>query len=97
MSTSIETKRLQEALELQITAIRAYASRLSVQDIEELEAEFAELERAVSEFRGIIDSVPHAHRQPAPSPSPPASPATKRPERLAKGAETAAGTQRRDQ
>jgi len=96
VSTSIETKRLIEALELQITAIRTYASRLSAHDIDELEAGFVELERAVTQFREIIDSIPHAHRQSAPSPSPPASPATTRPERLAKGAETADGTQRRD-
>lgn len=94
MTTTIETQRVKEALGLQVTAIQQYASRLATYDIDQLEAGLVELERAVAELRGIMGGLPHRYAEPAASVSPPASPATTRPERLAKGSETADGTQR---
>lgn len=96
MTTTIETQRVKEALGLQVTAIQKFASRLAIHDIDKLDTDLVELERAVAELRGIMGGLPH---RPAAMPeavvSSPASPATTRPERLAKGSETADGTQRR--
>lgn len=96
MATRFETQRVKEALALQITAIQKFASRLVAADVDQLDADLVELEHAVEELRGIMGGLPHHDAAPPePGISPPASPATTRPERLAKGAETADGTQRR--
>lgn len=94
MATRFETQRVKEALELQITAIQRLACRLAAQDVDQLDGDLVELERSVADLRGLIEGLPHHHRVPEPRVSPPASPATNRPERLAKGSETADGTQR---
>lgn len=95
MATTIETQRVKEALGLQVTAIQTFASRLATRDIDQLDADLVELERAVAELRGIMAGLPHRAAKANPAVSPPASPATTRPGRLAKGSETADGTQRR--
>lgn len=94
---SIETKRVKDALQLQFTAIRTQAARLSAEDLDELETDLVELERGVADLRGIVGSLPHLHRRPVPAGVPAASPATSHPEREAKGSETADGTQRQDE
>lgn len=95
MSATIETRRVKEAFELQFTAIRTYASRLASEDMDELASDLNELEHAVSELRGMVESLPHrGAEQQKTAGAPPASPATSRPERVAKGSETATGTQR---
>ena len=93
--TTIETQRVKEALGLQVTAIQNFASRLATHDIDQLDTDLEELEQAVAELRGIVGGLPHRHAEPAANVSPPASPATTRTERLAKGSATADGTQRR--
>lgn len=95
MSTNIETRRVKEALQLQVAAVQTYAARLSAQDIDQLESDFVELKSAIAELDGIIESIPHRHHEEASVGASPASPATTRPEREAKGAETADVTQRR--
>lgn len=94
MTAKIETKRVKEALELQLAAVRTYAARLSAQEVEELESDIAELERAVADLKGIIESLPHGRREGGVAGASAASPATTRRAREAKGAETAAVTQR---
>ena len=94
MTKTIETARIKEALELQFTAIRTYAARLSSLDMDELESDLNELELAVGQLRGMMESLPHRHQPPSHAGAPPASPTTTRGERVAKGSETADGTQR---
>lgn len=93
MGATIETRRIKEALELQFTAIRTYASRLNSGNMDELASDLDELEHAVSELRGMVTSLPHRPGEQKTA-GIPASPATTRRERVAKGAETAAGSQR---
>lgn len=62
MTTTIETRRIKETLALQISAIRAYAERLSGDDIDQLQSNFLELQQSVTELGGIIESIPHHHQ-----------------------------------
>lgn len=93
MGATIETRRIKEALELQFTAIRTYASRLTSENMDELASDLDELEHAVEELRGMVQSLPHRSAE-GKEAGIPASPATTRRERVAKGSETASGTQR---
>ncbi|SNB45341.1 hypothetical protein [Geobacter sp. DSM 9736] len=90
----IETGGGKDALEPQVSAVQASASRLSAQDTDSLDSDLFQLERAVAGLRGVFESMPETHLRESSPGAPAASPATTRPEREAKGAETADGTQR---
>lgn len=62
MMTHIETARVNEVLGLQLGVVREFIGRLNSQDLEQLERDVAELEGAVRELRGLLDSLPHQHR-----------------------------------
>lgn len=96
MATTIETQRIKEALALQISAIRAYAERLSGNDIDQLKSDFLELQSSVAELGGIIESLPHHRPKPEHDVAIPASPASMDPKFEIKDAETANPKQRPD-
>lgn len=97
MSANIETRRVKEALELQVGAIRTHAERLSAQDMDTLESELVEVERAVADLRGMVASLPHRTAAQQPEGVPAASPATTRGERVAKGSAAADPSQRQNE
>jgi hypothetical protein len=97
VSASIETKRVKEALELQVAAIRTHAERLSTQDMDALESELVEVERAMADLRGMVTSLPHRNAARPSAGVSPASPATSRGERVAKGSAAADPSQRRNE
>lgn len=94
MSTTIETQRIKEALALQISAIKAYAGRLSGNDIDQLESDFQELQSSVAELGGMLESLPHRHPEPEHDATTPASPASMDPKFEIKDAGVANPTQR---
>ncbi len=57
--THIETARVNEALGLQIGIIRDLARRLDPQELEQLETDLTELEKATRELKGLLESLPH--------------------------------------
>jgi hypothetical protein len=59
--THIETSRVNEALNLQIGAIRDYASKLAGADMAELEADLRDLELGIRDLKDILESLPHRH------------------------------------
>jgi len=59
--THLETARINEALGLQIGVVREWANHLDAADLEDLEADLRELDRAVKELRSLVDALPHHH------------------------------------
>jgi len=59
--THLETARINEALGLQIGVVREWAKHLDAADIEHLEADVRELDRAVKELQGLVNALPHQH------------------------------------
>ncbi|HWI40035.1 MAG TPA: hypothetical protein VNX25_00940 [Verrucomicrobiae bacterium] len=61
--THLETARVNEALELEIAAIRDHAARLAQAAVADFENEVEELATAVSRLQSMIEALPHHHRR----------------------------------
>lgn len=60
--TRIETARVKEVLELNISAVQEAAERLNAAaELQELETEVADLEKAVAELRSSVAGLPFKH------------------------------------
>jgi hypothetical protein len=59
--THIETRRVNETLNLQIAAIRDYAARLSDDDLDRLGGDLAELEQGIRDLKDMLEALPHHH------------------------------------
>lgn len=57
--THMETARINEMLGLQIGLIQDLARKLDTNDLEQLEGDLAEMERAVSGLRDTLGGLPH--------------------------------------
>ena len=60
--THIETSRVNEALNLQIGAIRDYAEKLGEEGgFQELGTDLASLEQGIRDLKDLLESLPHRH------------------------------------
>ena len=62
--TRIETARVKEVLGMHVSLVKEAAERLSAEsDLEDLAANLAELENAVSNLRGSLTGLPFKHSE----------------------------------
>jgi hypothetical protein len=61
--THIETARVNEMLGLQIGVVRDIAHKLDDRNLQQLEADIAELEGAVGELKEMVKSLPYRHQR----------------------------------
>lgn len=59
--TRLETARINEMLDMQIGLIRDLAGHLNSSDIEHLEEEIAEMEKAMRDLKDMVEGLPHRH------------------------------------
>lgn len=60
--TRIETARVTEMLDLNITKVKAAANKITLEgDLQDLQAEVADLEKAVAELKDSLSGLPFKH------------------------------------
>lgn len=60
--THLETSRVNEMLELQIGHVKDLAEHMGSGNIEQLEEDIYQMEKAVKELKGMIEGLPHKHQ-----------------------------------